>query len=186
MITLQLKNGVTLVRADKSLFQRILNSGVFAALTSLYFVFPFGKGLKPKPLSTMFVVIVALVATPLIVSNIMEKLSTPQAIQVSKYKLYLETGIPLTFRYGETKNSIHSHYVIPNPEGQVAYQNAVVSTAEMVRSFVKNNPGLRWVELRRALQMEYSEFNLIMAFLRKEGLIERVNSGHHSVYHVIS
>ena len=171
-----------MVRADKSLSQRILNSGVFAVLTSIYFVFPFGKGLKPKPLSTMFVVIIALVATPLIVSNIMEKLSIPQAIQTSKYKLYLETGIPLTFRYGETKNGIHSDYVIPNPEGQVAYQNAVVSTAEMVQSFVKDNPGLRWVELRRALHMKHSEFNLIMAFLRKEGHIERRNMGHYSVY----
>ena len=175
-----------MIRADKSLSQHILNSGVFAALTSLYFVFPFGKGLKPKPLSTMFVVIIALAATPLITSNIKEKLSTPQTIQTSKYKLYLETGIPLTFRYGETKNGIHSHYVIPNPEGQLAYQNAIVTTAEMVQNFVRDNPGLRWVELRRALQMKHSEFNLVMAFLRKEGLIERVNSGRHSVYHVIS
>jgi len=175
-----------MIRADKSLYQRILNSGVFAALTSLYFVFPFGKGLKPKPLSTMFVVVLAIVATPLIVSNIMEKLSTPQAIKTSKYKLYLETGIPLTFRYGETKNGIHSDYVIPNPEGQVAYQNAIISTAEMVRNFVRDNPDLRWVELRRALQMKHSEFNLIMAFLRKEGLIEKHTLGQHKVYKVES
>ena len=186
MMALQLRNGATMIRADKTLSQRILNSGVFAALTSLNFVFPFGKGLKPKPFSTMFMVVLALVTTPLIVSNIMEKLSTPQAIQASKYKLYLDTGIPLTFRYGETKNGIHSDYVIPNPEGQVAYQNAVVSTAKMVQSFVKDNPGLRWVELRRALQMEHSEFNLVMAFLRKEGLIEKHTLGQRKVYKVVS
>jgi hypothetical protein len=175
-----------MIRADKSLSQRILNSEVFATLTSLYFLFPFRKGLKPKPLSTMFVVIVALVATPLIISNIKGKLSAPQTIQTSKYKLYLETGIPLTFRYGETKNGIHSDYVIPNPEGQVAYQNAIISTAEMVRNFVRDNPDLRWVELRRALQMKHSEFNLVMAFLRKEGLIEKHTLGQHKVYKVVS
>ena len=175
-----------MIRADKSLSQRILNSEVFATLTSLYFLFPFGKGLKPKPLSTMFVVIVALVATPLIISNIKEKLSAPQTIQTSKYKLYLETGIPLTFRYRETKNSIHSHYVIPNLQGQLAYQNAIVTTAEMVQNFVRDNPGLRWVELRRTLQMKHSEFNLVMAFLRKEGLIEKHIQGQHKVYKVVS
>jgi len=171
-----------MIRADKSLSQRILNSGMLASLTSLYFLFPFEKGLKPKPLSTMFVVIIALVATPLIISNTKEKLSAPQTLQISKYKLYLETGIPLAFRYGETKNGIHSDYVIPNPEGQVAYQNAVVSTAEMVREFVKDNPGLRWVALRRALEMEHAEYSQIMAYLRKESLIERRNMGRYSVY----
>ena len=175
-----------MIRTYKGLPRRILNSQAFAVLSSFYFVFPFGKGLKPKPLSTMFVVIITLVATPLIVSDIKEKLSAPQTIQTSKYKLYLETGIPLTFRYGETKNGIHSHYVIPNPEGQLAYQNAIVTTAEMVQNFVRDNPGLRWVELRRTLQMKHSEFNLVMAFLRKEGLIEKHIQGQHKVYKVVS
>ena len=48
MITLQLKNGATMIRADKSLSQRILNSEVFATLTSLYFLFLLWKRPEAK------------------------------------------------------------------------------------------------------------------------------------------
>ena len=175
-----------MLRTAKTISQRVLNSRALAAFTTLYFLFPFAKGLRPKYVGFGSFIVLSLLATPPLISNIAGKLLTPECTQSAKYNMHLQTGLPLNQWLGETKNGIHVDYMVPNVAGQIAHQNAVVSTGEMVRNFVKENPGLRWVELRRALQMEHTEFSLIMDYLRKESVIAKRNMGRYSVYEVVN